>query len=436
MSALISSIILSFSFALASQADNISGEMSMPVTVAVWLCAIKHNDTPPEPMPTSKTCLALVGANAANHTASDVGLYIPRCIFTRPPTRVKISCFVLICLYNNASKIKGKKMLEEVLVVQSAVSAFNNAALWAPAFLWWAILAMPLFFIAYSFGTTVMQSFGWGRENILSKVSLWTAGLTLSWVVLFGGNYNVLRNEISVLPFMVALIVFLTSLFVASHTRKRPLPHGWRAIVLGVLVLCAVGLSDTHAWWGPLLQIGALLLGGLLGRFARSEMRPIGGTVLISLVSVIAILMQPEFFRFGQLGNLTIFHLLAVLSFGIVGVSVVVLFNVSPAHKIKFASAIKLKWLLRVVCLLLAALFVLTESVPMFIGTMISVFFLLAISVRYAKVIDVTLGHKLFGVLLMLFGLITVMPVITVLGIVYWKMFPGISVGRQFLRLL
>ena len=42
----------------------------------------------------------------------------------------------------------------------------------------------------------------------------------------------------------------------------------------------------------------------------------------------------------------------------------------------------------------------------------------------------------LFGVLLMLFGLITVMPVITVLGIVYWKMFPGIGVGRQFLRLL
>ena len=40
-------------------------------------------------------------------------------------------------------------MLNDITVVQSAVSAFNNAALLAPAFLWSALLATPLFVIVY-----------------------------------------------------------------------------------------------------------------------------------------------------------------------------------------------------------------------------------------------------------------------------------------------
>ena len=36
-------------------------------------------------------------------------------------------------------------MFESSMIVQSAISAFNNAALAAPAFLWWAILAVPVF---------------------------------------------------------------------------------------------------------------------------------------------------------------------------------------------------------------------------------------------------------------------------------------------------
>ena len=92
MSAFINSMGQLFSSAFDWHADNISGDVSMPVIVAFGLCSCRHNDTPPVPMPTSRTLPWVIGANAASHTASDVGLYMPRCIFTRPPSRLKISC--------------------------------------------------------------------------------------------------------------------------------------------------------------------------------------------------------------------------------------------------------------------------------------------------------------------------------------------------------
>ena len=40
-------------------------------------------------------------------------------------------------------------MLNDIIIVESAVSAFNNAALWMPAFLWWSLLALPLFVVIF-----------------------------------------------------------------------------------------------------------------------------------------------------------------------------------------------------------------------------------------------------------------------------------------------
>lgn len=309
-------------------------------------------------------------------------------------------------------------MLNDITVVQSAISAFNNAALAAPAFLWLAILAMPLFVVAYWCHDTIVSKIGWSRDTLLDKVSVWSAGLTLLWTILFSGNYGVLRDSLSVLPMMTAAIIFLTSLFVSSHIWTRALPK--RAWLFILLLIIVTGLSDVHTWWGPLLQIGALMLGGLLGRFARGEMRPIAGTILISLTVATAILMQPEFFRFGQLGNLTVLHLLAILFLGISSMATVALMNVRACGKCRPSVYSKLKWLLRVMCALSCALFILTEAVPVFIASLIMLFILFAMSVYHAKMVNVALGHKMFAIVLMTFGVLTVMPVITVLGIVYW----------------
>ena len=312
-------------------------------------------------------------------------------------------------------------MLNDMAIVQSAASAFNNAALVAPAFLWWAILMLPLYVAVYWYGCDFMTRIGWNRGNLLAKVSFWTVVFGGVWTVLFSGNYAVLRDDLSVLPMLTAVIVFLSSLFVSSHLRGVALPHmRWKQWLFVLAVLVMVGLSDTHAWWGPLLQISALLGGVLFGRFAGGAMRPMGGTVLIMMTIIIAVLMQPEFFRFGQLGNLTVFHLLAILLFGIVSVATVVVSNVRSKNKIQDSLFIKLKWLWRVACMLGCALFMLTEAVPVLLGTLIAFAVMFIMSVWHAKNINNAFGDKLFAVSLFLFGVICVMPVVSAMGILYW----------------
>lgn len=312
-------------------------------------------------------------------------------------------------------------MFDNISVVQSAVSAFNNAALSGPAFLWWGILALPLLVFVRLHGADFVARVGWDVNGLLSKVSVWTIFFVFMWVVLFGGNYTVLRDELSVLPMLTAVIVFLTTLFVSSYLREMPLPRmGWKQWLCVIAVLVLVGMSDTHAWWGPLLQIGALVAGCVLGRFTGGKMRPMGGSVLVMLTTVLAILMQPEFFRFGQLGNLSVWHLIAVLVFGFAAVGAVVASNVQSGGKIHQSVFVKLKWLGRVLILLAMSLFVLTEAVPVFVGTLIIFALVAVMSVLHAETSLYDLGDKLFAISLISFGIITVMPVISVLGLIYW----------------
>ena len=328
-------------------------------------------------------------------------------------------------------------MFNNISVVQSAISAFNNAALVGPAFLWWALLMVPLFYMVRLYGNDFIARVGWQSDNLLSKVSVWTVGFVLCWVVLFGGNYAVLRDDLSVLPMITAVIVFLSALFISSYVRKVPLPRiGWKQWLIIVALLAMVAMSDMHAWWGPILQVVALMCGVIFGRFAGAQMRPMGGSVLIMTMTVLAILMQPEFFRFGQLGNLTIFHLLAVLAFGISAVAAVVASNINARGKISNSVFVKLKWLGRVVALLAMSLFLLTEAVPVFIGALAVCACVFMMSVFHAKTSLFDLGNKLFAITLFTFGVITVMPVISALGIIYWMNTKNINFWHEFKVLL
>ena len=324
----------------------------------------------------------------------------------------------------------------EDIVVQSAISAFNNAALFGPAFLWSAILSLPLFIVAFLYAKDFVARVGWNDGNLLSCVSVWVAAMVMVWGVLFGGNYAVLRDSVSVLPYVNSVIVFLASLFVVSHLRDRiDMIKRWHVLlILGIVFVVLTGLNTHWSWC--LLLIGALLFGGLLGRFSRGKMRPIAGIVLIGFVTSCAILMQPEFYRFGQLGNLTFWHLGALLLLGALGMASIAVANINPGGKIGRSVYAKMKWLLRVIGILAAALFMLTEAVPVFIGAMVVLFVLFAVSVRFSKAINVGLLDKLFAAFLVMLGVITVMPVITVLGILYWVNSYSIDFRRDFRALL
>ena len=326
-------------------------------------------------------------------------------------------------------------MFDDAIIVQSAISAFNNAALVAPAFLWAALLSLPLYWITWVFGGKIAEYLRWSRGNITMRAALWTVIITLGWIVLFGGNYSVLRDDTSTLPFMIAAIVFVSSLFIGSYTRdikyirKENIPY----IVLAIVVL---GLSDMHVWWGPLLQIGSAFLGFVFGRRAKIEMPAVPGVLLVSGATVTAMLMQPEYFRFGQLGNLTWVHLLFVWAFGALAVATLAVRNIKPLGYVHDSAYVKLKWMARFVAALGVALFVMTESVPVFLGTSVAVFVLVALSVWHAKKIPNALDEKLFALSIIAFGILTTMPVITAIGVVYMANMPKSNLLREIKQLL
>lgn len=335
-------------------------------------------------------------------------------------------------------------MFDESLIVQSAISAFNNAALSAPAFLWWAILSVPLLIFVYFCSGFFLEKIGWSIKSLPSKFSLITVSLTFAWLILFGGNYAVLRDNATVLPFVIAAISFVSAFFIGSHTKSFKLSkmRYWTAekklefYVLVLLVLLFIGLSDLHAWWGPILQLGVVILGVLFGRMIRYEMRSIPWTLLIILATTTVILMQPEFFRFGQLGALTAVHLLFLLFTGITVVATIAVRNVNARAKIHKSAYVKIKWLARFLSALGVALFVLTESVPVFLGALFVIFISFALSIWYMDKIPEGLKEKLFAIVLASFGMLTVMPVITAMGVFYWAVLPRCSFWKQIKDLL
>lgn len=313
-------------------------------------------------------------------------------------------------------------MFDDIVVVQSAVSAFNNAALVGPAFLWWALLALPLFALVYFCGNAFLEKIGWTKSVLTVRISQLVITLTFLWLVLFSGAYEVLRDDITVLPFVLAGLYFFAS-FVAGNYSKNINVQKFskrKVWVLGLLLLIAVGLSDLHAWWGAVLQIGAVVMGFLCGRFIKKEISAVFSGTVLMLGTASVILMQPEFFRFGQLGNLTIFHLLALLLVGVFCVVTVVLRNIKPCAGIKHSVYVKIKWLLRVMAVLCAALFLFTESVPLFFGTLFMVALLVGFSVLHLENVPDVLSDKMYALAMIAFGVLTVMPAITAAGILYW----------------
>ena len=309
-------------------------------------------------------------------------------------------------------------MFDDAIIVQSAISAFNNAALIAPAFLWSALLTLPLYWLIWVMGDKIAEYIKWTRANILNRASLWVAIITFGWIVLFGGNYSVLRDDTSTLPFMIAAIVFVTSVFIGSRVQQNIFAKRKNLVCVG-LIIVALGLSDMRVWWGPILQIGAALSGFFVGRVAKSEMHDVPGVLLIIMATTTAMLMQPEFFRFGQLGNLTWLHMVSLMIVGALVAATIAVRNVNSLGKIHHSAYVKLKWMARFVVMLGGAVFIMTESVPVFLGTTVAMFVLFALSVWHAVKMPSALGDKLYAATIIAFGVITTMPMICAVGVLF-----------------
>lgn len=336
-------------------------------------------------------------------------------------------------------------MFNDMIVVQSAVSAFNNAALQGAAFLWYAILCLPLFLLVYYCGNSFLERIGWQGKNLKKRLSFVCVLMTLIWVVLFGGNYNVLRDSETVLPFVIASITFFASLFIGSYSKQIHL-FDWKklqkkqkylAVLFALCCLTLVVLSDVHTWWDPILQVASIVFGLILGRASKKEISPSFSAWVVMFITTVALLMQPEFFRFGQLGSLTFLHLMSVGFVGICMAIVAALSVAEPKKAIRQSAYIKLKWLARFITLLCFALFVLTESIPVFLGMIFVSFLSVAMSVWHSDMSKKSaLKEKMLAIVFMGFGVLTVMPALTAAGILYWMNSDTVDFAREIKALL
>lgn len=322
-------------------------------------------------------------------------------------------------------------MFDESLIVTSALSAFNNAALVPPMFLWNAVLCIPLFVVAYIFGKKIAAKQEVMQYITLPRMAFWFLGLVAIWVILTGGGYNVLRDGLSALPWVSGVALFLAAIFIGNYTKSLRLPwwYGnidasarrkwavniccWLLGALFVFVCCALN------WYWAAIRIIAIAMGFVIGRYILLAVRGSIYMLLVGVISCVAVLMQPEFFRFGQLGNLTLAHLVWVLATGIMFAVAFAFDIVHPRGRIHHSAYVKLKWLTRLASVLGIVLFLLTESVPMFLFSVVSVFAQCAISVWHAVKVSPNSVNRSLSLFVMFFGVLIDVPTITVIGVIW-----------------
>lgn len=335
-------------------------------------------------------------------------------------------------------------MFDESLIVQSAISAFNNAALAAPSFFWIGILTLPLMAMTYFCGGTFMERIGWHRTDINQNSATMALAVTLIWLIIFGGNYNVLRDASSVLNYLISGIIFICCLAIGAVSRGHQMPNwrtaSWRKRIMmiagAVICLALVALSGPRTILGAVIPAVAFAGGLILGRKTKRNIPMIPASLWVMFAVTVAILMQPEFFRFGQLGNLTIVHLMAIMLTGLAIVTAAALRRVHPRGKIHHSAYIKIKWMARFIVALAAVLFLLTESVPVFLGGMAAWWCMCALSIWHSNDIDQDMALRFWAVAMGLFGLITTLPVISALGVVVWTTLPQADFRAEIRRLL
>lgn len=331
-------------------------------------------------------------------------------------------------------------MFNDMFVVSTALNSFNNAALLNPLFLSVGVLTIPLFLLVIFYGRDFVSRFGWNSQNTKSQISFWFACFLVLWMLLFGGNYAVIRDGISLVPFVLSVILFVLMIIISNNmvTLKyiNKLQQSKSKWLLFFVLLFGAVFSGVMTWWGILLQVSAVISGLIVGCrlnrhyswFCLIDFICIGMTVLI--------LMQPEYFRFGQLGNLTIIHLTAIMLVSWFAVTALVAKYVNARGKIRQSAFIKLKWLLRIVAVLAVILFISTESVPVLIGLLFVVGLLESLSVYHSLNICSGLYQYAWAIMLVVFGIIIICPGISALGILYLTLIPAKIHIKDFLRLL
>ena len=314
-------------------------------------------------------------------------------------------------------------------MLKTGISSIFNEALFSPYFLVVGILSLPLFFMVYLYGRDFVERLGWNNRNYENQVGFWTGLVIALWLMLFGGNYSVIL-DFSLLPFGIAFVLFLLMILVSQklvqlHYLEQINKKTIRWALFFGIILMAV-FSAVPTWHGILLQISAVFCGMIVGCRSKKNISVVPILTIIMLIVSVLMLMQAEFFRFGKLGDLTFVHCLGLVLVGFLGTGVLVTRYTNVCGNISKSTYAKIKWLSRVIIMLLLACLITTQqSVPFYVILIMFFGFSQWLLVRFSGDKPTNLSGQLFGLLLISFGLLTTCPLISALGIVYMVFCPG-----------
>ncbi|MDR1361223.1 MAG: hypothetical protein LBJ18_02840 [Rickettsiales bacterium] len=314
-------------------------------------------------------------------------------------------------------------MFDSSAVVQSAISSFNNAALFSPDFFWSAVLALPIFAAFWIFAPQLRQYSKYIAPGAVAAIAIW---------LLTHGAYGALRED-SFVSVIIALCLFVCAAFITRRApdlkfhpfNKKWLPRAdWLAAVAAVAVS---GLLGAPGLPGFALQGGATALGIFAGivmnRQNRGDYDPELVVHLMMCALVFAFVMQPEFFRFGQLGHLTVLHLLGLAAAGLVMSAYLVFRFIKPAGWLSDGWYKKFRLLSRLLAILAFVLFIITESALAFalFAAMIAAALFLMVWHSPKKTDFSELKNKAWILSLAAFGLVAALPIFICAGIVLWR---------------
>jgi hypothetical protein len=352
------------------------------------------------------------------------------------------------------------------MIVQSAASSFNNIALSGAEFFWNAILALPVFIAAWIFAPKIREkivslrdSYNLGptvhpslfakatedkspRLRVASKplddkgkwLSLFAAVLMFIWLLVHG-NYNVIRDGVSWISMGMAVALMVLAAFIAQRTDwlqryfqfAKKQGNKWRrrfcSYAVPVIAIVLVGLAGAPSFGGFFAQAAFVTAGALIGLRLRAKARKIRNPMIeISqgmFFITFLIAMQPEFFRFGQLGHLTVLHLMILAMSALAAAATVAFLYFTPSGK----NLKKIKLLGAMISALLLILFFFTESSVMLLGLGVATFLTSIVAVKHlpAEYNSEKTGEALFAIQLGLFGIMTGMVALTAAAIVFWR---------------
>ncbi|MCL2331729.1 MAG: hypothetical protein FWC61_04290 [Proteobacteria bacterium] len=332
-------------------------------------------------------------------------------------------------------------MFDSSLVVQSAASSFNNAALWAPDFFWSALMALPVFAVFWIFAPKIAEKFLPGEKRRDYRVSILAFLVVAIWLIA-QGNYGVLRDfswvGVLIAVLLCACAAFLSRRYYEGSARLSqclPVNRKWGTrtdYALPAMVVIVAAAAGEPTWAGMALQGGTVAVGWLSGWLLhRRNARETDPKLLVALLifgAAYGLIMQPEFFRFGQLGRLTAVHLVFLTMFAVALPAYIALHFARPRGWFVRGFYKGARLFAAVAALLLFSLFVITESALAFLA-IAGLSFVFGCIFAWRQPADAANGiksvkHDLWFASLALFGILTALPALTCAAIVLWRISP------------